>query len=135
MSTEKRVFAILKKISKQDKVELSSVADLETSYIIYSEALVERTQAIERIKEQYQEITAMLSDLNYELGLYEGVKGEMEDLRMSTSDILDEVTIRAEELGVSIYDIIPNSDDIQGDLGADIDDDILRDALELATGY
>tara|TARA_R110001606_G_scaffold394593_1_gene565638 strand:- start:272 stop:679 length:408 start_codon:yes stop_codon:yes gene_type:complete len=135
MSTEKIVFAILKKISKQDKVELSGVADLETSYVLYSEALVERTQAIERIKEQYQEITAMLSDLNYELGLYEDIKAEMEDLRMSTSDLLDEVTIKAEELGVSVYDIIPNSDDIQGDLGADIDDDILRDALEIATGY
>ncbi len=132
MSTEKRVFS---KLFKKEKVELSSVADLETSYNLYSEALVERMQSIERIEEQYREITGMLSDLNYELSLYEDVKGDMEDLRMSTADLYDEVVNKAIDLGVSVSDILPNGDDIQGDLGADINDDILRDALEIATGY
>jgi len=132
---ENKVFAILKKITKQEKVELSSVADLETSHSLYSEALVERMQSIERIEEQYREITGMLSDLNYELSLYEDVKGDMEDLRMSTADLYDEVVNKAIDLGVSISDILPNANDIQSDLGADINDDILRDALEIATGY
>jgi len=135
MSTEKRVFAILKKISKQDKVKLSAVADLETSYNLYSDALVSADAAIGRVKDQYEEITAMLSDLNYELSLYENIKAEMEDLRMSTSDALDEVTIKVEELGINAADFIPEYNDIILDLGANIDDDILRDALELATGY
>lgn len=132
MSTEKRVFS---KLFKKEKVELSNVADLETSYSLYSEALVERIQSIERIEEQYREITGMLSDLNYELSLYEDVKVNMEDLRMSTADLYDEVVNKSIDLGVSVSDILPNGDDIQGDLGADINDDILRDALEIATGY
>lgn len=132
---ENKVFAILKKISKQEKVELSGVADLETSYTLYNEALVETMQSIERIEEQYIEITGMLGDLNYELSLYEETKADMEDLRMSTADLYDEVSNKAEELGLSVSDVIPNSDDIEGDLGFDLNDDILRDALEIATGY
>jgi len=132
---ENKVFAILKKISKQEKVELSGVADLETSYSLYNEALVEAMQSIEKIEEQYKEITGMLSDLNYELSLYEDIKADMEDLRMSTADLYDEVSNKAEELGLSVSDVIPNSDDIEGDLEFDLNDDILRDALEIANGY
>ena len=132
MSTEKRVFS---KLFKKEKVELSSVADLESSYNVYKEALLERMQSIERIEDQYREITGMLSDLNYELSLYEDVKGEMEDLRMSTSDLYDEVVDKATDLGIEVSDILPNNDEIGYNLEADINDDILRDALEIATGY
>lgn len=135
MSTEKRVFAILKKISKQDKVELSAVADLETSYDLYSDALVSIDAAIGRVKDQYEEITAMLSDLNYELSLYEEDKEDVEDLRMSTNDLYNEVLDKAEGLGISITDVIPNADDIKADLEALFDDDVIRDAREIATGY
>ena len=77
----------------------------------------------------------MLSDLNYELGLYEDIKAEMEDLRMSTSDALDEVTIKVEELGINVADFIPEYNDIILDLEASFDDDVIREAREIATGY
>jgi hypothetical protein len=83
----------------------------------------------------YKEVKSILSDLNYELGLYEEISSESEELRVKVSDILQDVEMKAEELGAAPFEFIPNYDDIVNDLEVLFDDDVLRDALEIATGY
>lgn len=132
---ENKVFAILKKISKEEKTELSAVSDLQDAYEGFDSAVSRRFLLLGSINDMYTEVTSMLSDLNYELGLYEDVSSESEELRIKVSDILQDVEMKAEELGAAPFEFIPNYDDIVNDLEVLFDDDVLRDALEIATGY
>lgn len=132
---ESKVFAILKKISKEEKTKLSAVSDLEDAYESFESAISQRFVLLGSINDMYKEVTSILSDLNYELGLYEDTSIESEELRVKVSDILQDVEMKAEELGAAPFEFIPNYDDIVNDLEVTFDDDVLRDALELATGY
>jgi len=132
---ENKVFAILKKISKAQKTELSAVSDLEDAYESFDSAVTQRLALLDSIDNMYKEVTSILSDLNYELGLYEEISSESEELRVKVSDILQDVEMKAEELGAAPFEFIPNYDDIVNDLEVTFDDDVLRDALEIATGY
>ncbi len=132
---ESKVFAILKKISKEEKTKLSAVSDLEDAYESFDSAISRRFILLGNINDMYTEATSMLSDLNYELGLYEDISSESEELRVKVSDILQDVEMKAEELGAAPFEFIPNYDDIVNDLEVTFDDDVLRDALEIATGY
>ena len=132
---ESKVFAILKKISKEEKTELSAVSDLEDAYESFDGAVNQRFTLLDSIKDMFTEVESILSDLNYELGIYESVSRESEELRVKVSDILQDVEMKAEELGAAPFEFIPNYDDIVNDLEVLFDDDIIRDALEIATGY
>ena len=132
MSTEKRVFS---KLFKKEKVELSAVSDLEDAYESFDGAVSQRLALLGSINDMYTEVTSMLSDLNYELGLYEDISRESEELRIKVSDILQDVEMKAEELGAATFEFIPNYNDIVNNLEVLFEDDVLRDALEIATGY
>lgn len=132
---DNKVFAILKKISKEQKVELSAISDLEDAYESFDSAISQRFILLGNINDMYTEVTSILSDLNYELGLYEDVSAESEELRVKVSDILQDVEMKAEELGAAPFEFIPDYSDIVNNLEVTFDDDVLRDALEIATGY
>ena len=132
---DNKVFAILKKISKEDKTELSAVSDLQDAYESFDSAVSKRFILLGNINDMYTEVTSILSDLNYELGLYEDVSKESEELRVKVSDILQDVEMKAEELGAAPFEFIPDYSDIVNNLEVTFDDDVLRDALEIAIGY
>ena len=132
MSTEKRVFS---KLFKKDKLELSAISDLEDAVESFDNAISRRFILLGNIQDTYKEVESLLADLNYELGIYEDVSIESEELRVKVSDILQEVEMKSEELGAAPFEFIPNYSDIVNNLEVTFDDDILRDALELATGY
>lgn len=132
MSTEKRVFS---KLFKKEKVELSVISDLQGAYEQFDNTISQRFLKLGEISDSYREVLSLLADLNYELGLYEDIESTSEDLRVTVSDILTEVENKAEELGADASEFIPQYDDIVGNLGVLFDDDVIREARELATGY
>ena len=107
MSTEKRVFAILKKITKEQKTELSAVSDLQ-DWLDVNTITANEYARIQDFESALSDITNSLDDFLRNKEAFEQTYGDLEnfkvgdfeDQRLEGNYFLDNYDVLAQELGI-----------------------------------
>ena len=111
MNTLKAVFTRLKKVDKE-KVKLSAIVDLENAveeYRVLKSRIKSYLISAESSAIQFNEAEQELKDLDDEIS---NMADELYNKEAKVNDALQEVEMRAEELGASPMEFIPDYQEI-----------------------
>ena len=134
MNTNKTVLSIVDKLKPAKKaVELSIVNDIDNEYNWLEQSYSEASYGVEFMQEWEQKIYDFSNDLSIAVDNYvvNGAAYSFQEAAENMREKINELEIKAEELGIDPGDLIANYDDILNILSnADAVDTEFRDAYK-----